>query len=276
MSDSPVNELQHDVEATLRRYGATHLVRLFPIIESLDIAILLVQTLAERTTPLVLAQIPEETKRGRSPDEALFRAERWLWRLCWDDLISHPSDTLCQRFERLESLLNQTAKLPPHRGKGKYDSRLVFLNYLSLHALFHSRLKRRPGPSRRKVPAVTCGPGSGKERQRLLKAETDKKVAEWQSARTKEASGVLPVRWWQEGREFWFDDADFFDLTPEIAAYTVLARDTGRSIEAVKKQVKDGRKLLPQKTIDDIEEAYKAHRHAPEVCKALGCPQFAQ
>ena len=265
----PATEFQHEVEATLRDFLAKF-VRHFPTLESLNNVRFFIANVAEYAARKVTEETPAESQRGR-PDAALFRAQRWLWDLCWDDLIACPEDPVVERTVRLLTTIGQALSLPSYPGVGKRDPRLVAIEYGLLLSLFTPLLKRQPAPSRRKIPAVTRGPLSGKARQRLLDIETNKLRAKWEAARRQATNTILSIPWWQEGREFWFDEAELSMLTPQKAALTVQAKNSGRSPGAVRDQLKEGRKLLSLEKLQVIEAAWKNRRHAPEVCQVLGC-----
>ena len=257
-------------EEELQRF-LKRLVRFFPVIESLDNLERFIANVAGWTARKVVVEMPAEAERGR-PEAALVRAKRWLWDLFWEDVLSFPTtDSMLARSMRLLPQVGQAPALPRYRGAGRYDPRLVAIEYDLLRDLFTPLLKRRPGSPRHKIPAVTCGPLSGKERRRLLAAETDKRHVAWEALRREAADTVLPVSWWQEGQGFWFDEAELSALSPRKAALTVLAKNAGRCPAAVWENVKAGRKMLPQKKLHAIEEAWKTPRHAPEVCRVLGC-----
>src|SRR4030095_7171996 len=119
VSSSSAAEFQHKVEATLRQF-LSRFVRFFPVIESLDNAKLFIANVAEYAARKVGMETPEETERGR-PDAALFRAQRWLWGLLWDDLINFPQDPILERTARLVTTIGQASSLPRYQGIGKYD-----------------------------------------------------------------------------------------------------------------------------------------------------------
>jgi hypothetical protein len=264
-----------DAEEELQRF-LKRLARFFPVIESLDNLERFIASVADWTARKVVVETPSDTERGR-PDAALVRAKRWLWNLFWDDVLTYPQDSILSRTMRVVPQIGKAASVPRYPGAGKYDPRLVTIEYDLLRELFLSLLKR-PGSPRHKIPLLSgkaraLAPLHGKARALALHEMNKRKHIEWATARKKAVDTLLPlsVPWWQEGREFWFDEAGLFTLTPRTAALTVLAKNAGRTPSAVWENVKGGRKMLPQETLQTIETAWKAHQHTPEVCRVLGC-----
>jgi hypothetical protein len=254
-----------DAEEELQRF-LKRLARFFPVIESLQNLEDFIANVAEYTARKVKVETPAEIERGR-PDAALKRAKRWLWNLFWDEVLTYPSDIVLKRTMRLVPQIGQAASMPRYPGAGEYDPRLVVIEYDFLRELFRPLLKR-PGLPRYKIPCL-----SGKARALALHERRKRQCIEWAKARKKAAETILPlsIPWWQEGQEFWLDEAALFTLNPHTAALTVLEKNANRTPSAIWENVKAGRKMLSQETLQTIETTWKTHQHAPKVCRVLGC-----
>jgi hypothetical protein len=174
---------------------------------------------------------------------------------------------LDKRILRLKKLFDNAPRIPVRQGDDEHFPISVFIEYDSLLKLLEPVFKRRPAkvsslPEKQaKVFAVGTRQGErglGRYRSSILEALNEKRVELWKRELLQQASRVVPIEFWPKGQEVWFTEDVLIELTAQRAALRILGAKMNLSNDAVLKLVKEGKKMLPPKLLEKIENAYAA------------------
>jgi hypothetical protein len=224
----------------------------------------------EALSPCIVNKMEPELasalRKGRVEDLEK-RAFRWLERSFWQDISNYPDDPLDKRILRLKKLFDNAPRIPVRQGDDEHFPISVFIEYDSLLKLLEPVFKRRPAkvsslPEKQaKVFAVGTRQGErglGRYRSSILEALNEKRVELWKRELLQQASRVVPIEFWPKGQEVWFTEDVLIELTAQRAALRILGAKMNLSNDAVLKLVKEGKKMLPPKLLEKIENAYAA------------------
>jgi hypothetical protein len=215
-------------------------------------------------------ELASAQRKGRVEDLKK-RAYRWLYESFWEDMRSYPDDPLDKRTLRLKKLFDSTSAIPKRQGDSEHLPISVFIEYEVLFEALKPIFKRRPARIHRLPRADVfaddpqCRDSRRVNRRWPLLVEAllprvfyEKRFQRWKRELLQQVGRVVPIESWPKAQEVWFTEDVIFELTAHTGALQILGAKMNLSNDAVWKLVNKGKKMLPPKLLEKLENAYAA------------------